>query len=165
MARPGSDSGNLDFPSPTEAHHNEKGMYVMNDNNGGSVPTGGMVETESGLFVPAPSFKPMRRIQALGNGTVMSIEVEETVDEVKAIIADAVDGGWVTFTDPVYGNAVHVQTAVLRQPLVIIEDYKDLDLLTDQMKEYERSRSLQRIQQASQNKSANILEQYRNRKK
>jgi len=142
-------------------------MYVMNENTGGSVPNGGMVETESGLFVPAPKFKPMRRIQALGNGTVMSLEVEETVEEIKALLHDLegkIGEGWITFTDPVYGNELHVQTAVLRHPLVIIEDYKDVEALSDQMKQYEKARRLERLQLASQEKSGLSLDKWQGRK-
>lgn len=157
----------LDYPSPTEAVHDPAtGMYQMKESEPGRINSG-MVETESGLFIPAPKFKPFRRVQALGQGTVMTLEVDESVEEIQRIVTSLKtnDVSWIIFTDPAYGNPIHVQREVLLQPLVIIEDYKDVEALEDEMKQYEQSKRMARIQQGSQARSVEIVEQYQRKRK
>ena len=156
--RPGTDTGHLDFPSPTEAHHNKEGMYVMNENEGGSVPERGMVlDAGSGLYVPAPpDFKHYRRVFM----EHQSVEVEETFEEIEELIkiARTIARGsgspeWFSFTDPTFGLTTRVSREALASASVIVEDFKDLDVIKTQQEEYAKSKSMTAIAKARTNHS------------
>lgn len=149
--RPGSDTGHLDFPTETEAHHNEKGMYVMNDPESANLPPDGMVQAESGLYVPAPAeFKHYRLIfttHAIGT----RMEVDETIEEIQELIAVAksdVSPEWFTFTEPTYGNALVVSRDALRNVIAIGEDFKDMDMLREQQKDYFNAKAMNALNKA-----------------
>lgn len=148
--RKGSDTGNLDFPSTTEAHHNEKGMYVMNDPESAELPPDGMVKDEtSGLFVPAPKdFKHYRFIQTEKG---LRVEVEATPDEIKEAIfaAKALDApDWFAFTDPTFGLTTWLHREALVSTVAIGEDFKDLDLIREQQEEYMKSKARRALDKA-----------------
>lgn len=150
--RPGTDTGHLDFPSPTEAHHNKEGMYVMNENEGGSVPERGMVIDEaSGLYVPAPpDFKHYRRVFM----EHQSLEVEESFEEIEAAIfaARALDAPeWFSFTDPTFGLTTRVAREALAAASVIVEDFKDLDVIKSQQEEYDKSKRMAALSRVQKN--------------
>lgn len=150
-SRPGSDTGHLDFPSPTEAHHNEKGMYVMNENEGGSVDRGMVLDSDTGLYVPAPpDFKHFRRVFM----EKQSLEVEETFEEIEAAIfaAKALDApDWFSFTDPTFGLTTRVSREGLATATVIVEDFKDLDIIESQQEDYFKSKSMAALNKARSN--------------
>jgi hypothetical protein len=150
-SRPGTDTGHLDFPSATEAHHNEKGMYVMNENEGGSVERGMVVDPESGLYVPAPpDFKHYRRVFM----EHQSVEVEETFEQIETAIHDAraLDAPeWFSFTDPTFGLTTRVHREALATASVIVEDFKDLDVIKEQQAEYAKSKSMAALNKARTN--------------
>ena len=149
--RPGTDTGHLDFPSATEAHHDKNGMYVMNENEGGSVERGMVLDSESGLYVPAPAdFKHYRRVFM----EHQSVEVEEDFTFIENAIheARALDApDWFSFTDPTFGLTTRVHREALVTASVIVEDFKDLDIIKAQQEEYDKSKRMAALNKVQAN--------------
>lgn len=151
--RPGTDTGHLDFPSATEAHHDKNGMYVMNENEGGSVERGMVLDSGSGLYVPAPpDFKHYRRVFM----EHQSVEVEEDFTFIENAIheARALDApDWFSFTDPTFGLTTRVHREALVTASVIVEDFKDLDIIKAQQEEYDKSKRMAALSKVQANHS------------
>ncbi len=167
---PGTDTGNLDFPTTTEAGHNKDGMYTMREPEPGSFDESQVVQLESGIYIDKsfmPNWKEYRILWLDTGSGHFQIECDESYDAIKDAIAHASSDNpapYYTFTDPTYGHPNEIPFAVLRKAIAIVTGLRDLKQIEDQLKELEKQKSLARLANASQDRSAKIIEQY-NRKR
>lgn len=146
-------------------HDPETGMFIMPD----PVPqdTSGFrdhaVEMPSGekknILIPPAGLKPSRIFFAAVNGVSQTWNVEETVEEIKAVIDHAKSNDradWYKFTEPIFGRDMHVPAISLQNVTGIIEEMTDLQKYRDAMakEEYEKTefRKFQLEQTARQSK-------------
>lgn len=127
--------GNVDYPST--AFDNDAGMRVMPDP--GPVVDGDMIQdAATGLFLPAPTQKPITRLFFEGGAF---FDVSESYDVVVHDIdiararyhEDAENGrmahdAWygVVFTGPIYKTPVRIEEYALRHLLCIVTEFIDL---------------------------------------
>jgi hypothetical protein len=165
-----SEVGPGDFPSPTEAGHNAEGMYTMRDSKPGEFNNEQVIELESGLFVDRsfmPNWKEYRILWIDTQSGHFQIECDESYESIKDTLAHAISedaSPYYTFTDPTYGHKNEVPRGALQHPIAIVTGLRDLKQIEDQLKELEKQKSLMRLQNASKDRSAAIVDQY-NRKR
>lgn len=163
-----ADDNKLDFPSPTEAHHDEKtGMYTMTDPEPGKLDGEKMVLLESGIWVEKPNQKEVRMLTVSTGSAHYTYECDESYEQILTILGEAQERGgegWTSLTDPIFGFHIAVPYAALLHPVAITTQLRDLEAIREQMKAYEMQQRLNRLELASQNKSQTIVEQYKRNK-
>jgi hypothetical protein len=150
--RKGSDSGELDFPSPTEAHHNKDGFYTMTDPKPGEFDSSREVQLESGIYLEMPDMKEFRILWIDTENGHFQIECDETYEELKDMLASAArhESEWYSVTDPTYGHSNEIPATVLQHPIAIVSQWRDMEELRKQINAAKMQRRLQRIQEAKQ---------------
>jgi hypothetical protein len=152
---------------PTEAIHNEQGMYTIKDSEPGKLDGEKLIQLESGIWVEKPNQKEIRMLTVNTGAAHFTYECEESYDQILAILKEANERngeGWTQLTDPIFGFRIAVPLAALLHPISITTQLRDLEAIRDQMKAYEMQQRMNRLQQASQNKSQQIVEQYKRNK-
>lgn len=144
----GSDDGELDFPSRTEAYHDKDGMFKMKESEPGRLDGDKMVQLDSGIFAPVPKWKTFRMLWIDTQNGHFSIECDESIEEIQAILDSAKTGAqeWYEFTDPAFGHKITVPFLVLQHPICIAIQFKDIEAIEEQNKAYELQKRMAKLQ-------------------
>jgi hypothetical protein len=143
----------LDFPTPTEAHHDpETGMYTMRESEPGKLDGEKMVQLESGIYAPMPDLKVFRILWLDTLVGHFQVEADESLEEIQTILASAKrrEQTWYSFTDPSFGFPVLIPVEALQSPVAITQGLKDIEAIKEQQKQYEMQKRLARLQTARQ---------------
>jgi hypothetical protein len=145
----------LDFPSKTEAFHDEDGMYKMREPEPGKLDAEKMVQLESGIFAPMPKMKEFRILWIDTQSGHFQIEAEESYEDIQDILASAKrhEQSWYSFTDPTYGHKNIVPMAALQHPIAIVTGLKDIEAIEQQQKDYELQKRMAALQSRSKGMS------------
>jgi hypothetical protein len=153
----------LDFPSKTEAFHDEDGMYKMREPEPGDAGPEGMAEiqTDEGfkLYAPTPKFKQARILWVSVQGGMFQYECEESYEQLKDMLASAArnENPFYTVTDPKFGFAVEIPCTALAHPVAIVTTMIDIEAIKDQQDAYEMQKRLDRLQRANKGASKQQL--------
>lgn len=156
---PGTDSGELDFPSPTEAGHNKDGMYTMREPKPGEYDESKEVKLESGIYIQKPDMKEYRILWLDTISGHFQIECDESPEQIKDILASAArqEAQWYNFTDPTYGHINEFPVAALQHPICIVSQWRDLEELEEQIKKVKMQKRINNLGGASKQQVNEIL--------
>jgi hypothetical protein len=133
--------------SPDAIINKDTGMYQMPERKEPHGDFEAQAVGDKTMYVPIPKYKPCRMVYF--TSTTTYLEVSESIDYVRSAYDEALqDDGkmWYTFTDPTYGTLLAIPRANMRTMAWVVEGWKDIDRIKEEIREIELAKSRARLQ-------------------